>query len=148
MKAALAVLTALSALWHVHVPVPAAGLTLAVPVPVMIAVLELAALAGLLRWPCWPSAASVPHRGRARHGPPRLEVPCDGIEAGHPVIHPVLDRRAAAVAVWSGWVGLGGCAASAWCSRCRASWRAGTWTPRSRCRSASRRTARTRSARG
>jgi len=48
MKAALAVLTVLSALWHVHVPVPAAGLTLAVPVPVMIAALELAVLAGLV----------------------------------------------------------------------------------------------------
>ena len=44
MKAAVAVLTVLSAVWHVHVP--AAGL--AVPVPVMIAVLELAALAGLV----------------------------------------------------------------------------------------------------
>ena len=44
MKAALAVLTALSVVWHVHVTV----LAVAVPVPVMIAVLELAALAGLV----------------------------------------------------------------------------------------------------
>ena len=44
MKAAVAVLTVLSAVWHVHVTVLAA----AVPVPVMIAGLELAALAGLV----------------------------------------------------------------------------------------------------
>ena len=48
MRPALAVLTVLSALWHVHVPVAAAGLTLAVPVPALIAVAELAALAGLV----------------------------------------------------------------------------------------------------
>ena len=44
MKAALAVLTVLSAVWHVHVTV----LAVPVPVPVMIAVAELAALAGLV----------------------------------------------------------------------------------------------------
>ena len=44
MRAALAVLTVLSAVWHVRVP--AAGL--AVPVPAVIAAAELAGLAGLL----------------------------------------------------------------------------------------------------
>ena len=44
MKAALAVLTLLSAVWRVHVP--AAGL--AVPVPAVIAAAELAGLVGLV----------------------------------------------------------------------------------------------------
>jgi len=44
VKAALAVLAVLSAVWHVHVP--AAGL--AVPVPAVIAAAELAGLVGLL----------------------------------------------------------------------------------------------------
>jgi len=44
MKAALAMLTVLSAVWHVHVP--AAGL--AVPVPAVIAAAELAGLVGLV----------------------------------------------------------------------------------------------------
>ena len=44
MRAALAVLTVLSAVWHVHVTV----LAVPVPVPALVAVAELAALAGLV----------------------------------------------------------------------------------------------------
>ena len=70
MKAALAVLTVLSAVWHVHVMVPAAGLTLAIPVPVMIAAAELVTLAVLavrgFRSAPWPRPVlAVPTGGAA-----------------------------------------------------------------------------------
>jgi len=72
MKAALAVLTVLAAVWHVHVP--AAGL--AVPVPAVIAAAALAGLVGLVllavraahgfRSAPWPrQARPVPSGGAA-----------------------------------------------------------------------------------
>ena len=59
----------------------------------------------------------------------------------------VLIAAPAAVAVWSGWVALGGLCGFGLVQPFPGivAWH---WTPRSRCRSASRRTARTRSARG